>query len=251
MIENLFQLTSGRAGRPAGDDMPIAQTPTSDGSLIRQGDAVSSRRLRGGAQVNGAIERILFEARQEVWCAVRFERLGAEGFGLYSYLSSRCLRRGLRVRFLVAKAALDEAHVMAFMRRINADGAAVRLTDELESHVLVADRVAALIADQPQDPEKAAIVTEEPGVVCNMAALYRLAWEQAVDFDTFMADRLDFSPEDQQLLELITRPGKDASRARDLGVSLRTFHRRVANLYGRLGVTSRMEAVLVARDLVA
>ncbi|WP_333736250.1 hypothetical protein [Streptomyces sp. IBSBF 2806] len=230
--------------------MPIAQAPTSDAPFALQCDEVNSRRLIGAAQVNETLEQMLFEARQEVWCAVRFERLGVEGFSLYSYLSSRCLRRGLRVRFLVARAALDEAHVVAFLRRISGDGAAVRLADGLDSHVLVADKTAALIADEPQDPEKAAIMTEEPGVVCNMAALYRLAWEQAVDFGELMGNRFDLSSEDQQLLELITRPGKDTARARDLGVSLRTFHRRVADLYERLGVTSRVEAVLVARDLV-
>ncbi|MFF9409880.1 hypothetical protein ACF1B0_30805 [Streptomyces anandii] len=222
-----------------------------DGSLPRQGNEVSSRRLSGAAQVNAAAERILFEARLEISSAVRFERLGAESFSLYSYLASRCLRRGLNIRFLVAKAALDEAHVVAFMRRIGADGAAIRVADELDSHVLVADNRAALIADEPGDPETAAIVTQEPGLVCNMAALYRLAWEQAVDFDAFMENRLDLSPADQQLLELITRPGKDVTRARALGVSLRTFHRRVADLYERLGVTSRVEAALVARNLVA
>ncbi len=230
--------------------MPIAQVLTNDGSLPCQSDEVSSRRLSGATQVNGATERILSEARLDVWCAVRFERLGAEGFSLYSYLSSRCLRRGVRIRFLASKAALDDAHVAAFMRRVSADGATVRLADELDSHVLVADKRTALIADEPGDPERAAIETEEPGLVCNMAALYRLAWRQAVDFDVFIGDRLDLSPEDQQLLLLITGPGKDTTRARELGVSLRTFHRRVADLYERLGVTSRVEAALVARDLV-
>ncbi|MEU7899105.1 hypothetical protein AB0B45_40405 [Nonomuraea sp. NPDC049152] len=51
----------------------------------------------------------------------------------------------------------------------------------------------------------------------------------------------------RQVLHLLSSADKDEIAAREMGVSLRTYRRYVAELLVRLGATNRFQAVLLAR----
>ncbi|MDH6121975.1 hypothetical protein [Kitasatospora sp. GAS204B] len=217
-------------------------------TIVSDGPGPQLARRYGPVEVRGQIEDLVFFTHHELLIAEHLDRVSPSYLEFHQYLVLRSLRRGLTTRFLLSMGSLEDALTLAFLRRIRAQGAQIRLVPELDRTLLICDGRAALTATDPRDPDSGAILTEEPGLVSGMSALFRLAWERAAEFDAVIERRDALPPEDLDLLALLLRPGKDASRARQAGVSLRTFHRRVADLYQRLGAGNRTEAALIARD---
>jgi DNA-binding NarL/FixJ family response regulator len=64
------------------------------------------------------------------------------------------------------------------------------------------------------------------------------------------ADEVDREPTDatRRLLQLMSTGAIDEAIARELGVSLRTVHRRITRLQDLLGVRSRFQLGVVARE---
>ncbi|MEU9502464.1 hypothetical protein [Streptomyces sp. NPDC048196] len=197
------------------------------------------------------IEDLAFATHHEVLAALRLDRLTPARLELHEYLTLRWIRRGVAIRYLFDSAALDDASTFAYLRQISVAGAEVRIAASLKSNLLICDNRSALLYTKPEDPEGGAMVTKESDLVAVVRGLFSQTWEQSTELGQLTKDRLCLAPADQELLILILKPGKDLARARELGVSLRTFHRRVADLYERLGVTSRTEAALVAREYIS
>ncbi|MFE9448699.1 hypothetical protein [Streptomyces sp. NPDC006739] len=212
---------------------------------------VRVHRLRGSAEIRDHIENVAFVTHYEVLGALRLDRLTPTGWELYEYLTFRWLRRGVRIRYLLDPSVLKDASALAYARQISAAGAGVRIAAELKSNLLICDNRSAVFCTNSEDPEDGAVVTREPDLVTVVRDLFSQAWEQAGGLGQVAEESCCLTPADQELLALILKPGKDLARARELGVSLRTFHRRVADLYERLGVSSRTEAALVAREYIS
>ncbi|MEU8708574.1 hypothetical protein [Streptomyces sp. NPDC048565] len=187
--------------------------------------------------------------RHDVFGALRVDRMHASHFELHQHLAFSCLRRGASARYLFPSACLQDAAATSFLRRIAAEGAEVRIAKELESNLLVCDQQTVLLSEHPDAPDRKALLSQEPGLVRNVTGLFGTAWAHATDF-TESLPPTPLTPDHRQLLALLLRPGKDVTRARELGVSIRTFHRRVASLYEQLGVASRTEVALVAHEYV-
>ncbi|WP_442816546.1 helix-turn-helix domain-containing protein [Streptomyces sp. NBC_01304] len=56
------------------------------------------------------------------------------------------------------------------------------------------------------------------------------------------------SDTERQVLDILTRTDKDEAAAREMGVSLRTFRRYVADIMLRLGAANRFQAGLLAKE---
>ncbi|MFK8846530.1 hypothetical protein [Streptomyces sp. Ac-502] len=214
----------------------------------RRQEGVRIDRLSGTAEIREQIEDLAFATHRDVLAALRLDRLTPARFELHEYLTLRWIRRGVAIRYLLDSAALDDASIRAYVRQISAAGAEIRTAPGLQSNLLICDNRSALLYTNPEDPDDGAMVTTEADLVAVVRGLFSQAWKQATTLGQLAEVRLCLEPTDQQLINLILKPGKDLARARELGVSLRTFHRRVADLYERLGVTSRTEAALVARE---
>jgi DNA-binding CsgD family transcriptional regulator len=59
-----------------------------------------------------------------------------------------------------------------------------------------------------------------------------------------IADRLELSPRELQIVKLVFVDAQERSIAGELGVSAHTIHTQLKRLYRKLGVTSRVELVL-------
>lgn len=99
------------------------------------------------------------------------------------------------------------------------------------------------------------LAIRETHVVQSMAALFEALFEHAVDL-TVAAQLVD-SPDDLidsdsrtvRVLALLGAGYTDEAAARQLGVSVRTYRRYVADAMGRLGVSSRFQAGVRAATL--
>lgn len=165
----------------------------------------------------------------------------------------RCLRRGVRIRSVVARTALEDPATAAHLRELAAHGAAIRVTSDTTERLLVYDRRTALVPLDPRDPSRGVLLAQRSGLVSNIVALFEKIWDQCVDLAR--ADDEGGGPADaalsgaeRRVLVSMCTVGKDEAGARELGVSVRTYRRHVAELIQMLGASSRAQAALLARE---
>ncbi|MGI5399732.1 DNA-binding response regulator [Streptomyces sp. CA-135486] len=88
-----------------------------------------------------------------------------------------------------------------------------------------------------------------PAVVDGVRSLFRAAWENATDLADFRHRRPHaLGDEARRILRMLSEGHTDETASRQLGMSLRTYRRRVAELMALLGATSRFQAGIRARE---
>lgn len=213
---------------------------TTRGIVTLRGEAELVR--RAGALFEGARREFLCAAGEpETWSA-----------------AARNTRRrpvpGLVVRKLYGPGALRGSGAGEFLTRLAEAGAEVRISPAPPAHeAIVIDRRLAVLAA----PRSAAggprtySVVQEPDVVAGVRALFETAWETATDLASYRGapfPALDGTERD--VLRSLAAGHTDETAARLLGVSLRTYRRRVASLMTVLGARSRFQAGLRAREVL-
>jgi hypothetical protein len=154
-----------------------------------------------------------------------------------------------RIRKLYRPAALLDPNISGLMEHVAEIGAQVRVThDELNETILLDRRIVILAGDR-SGGERGYSVTDRPEVVQGVASLFEAAWRAAADLAVYDAQLADLRPLAPRILELLASGCKDETAARTLGLGLRTYRRRVAELMSTLDATSRFQAGARARDL--
>ncbi|TDB83911.1 response regulator transcription factor [Actinomadura sp. KC216] len=88
-----------------------------------------------------------------------------------------------------------------------------------------------------------------PSVVRGVVSLFEATWDQATDLADYRRDRPPaLSEESLRILRLLAGGLKDEAAARRLGMSLRTYRRRVAEILTLLDAGSRFQAGLRAHE---
>ncbi|MET4673348.1 MULTISPECIES: helix-turn-helix transcriptional regulator [unclassified Streptomyces] len=208
--------------------------------------------LEGLAQIRNRIDDLAFFARDEILSVEPYTRLSPENIARSRPLDLRCLRRGVRIRNVVSSVALQDPPTAAYLRELSEHGAAIRVTTDTTERLLVYDRRAALVPLDPRDTSRGALLAHRSGLVSNIIALFEKIWDQAEELPP--ADggngtsRGDLSAMERRVLVAMCTVGKDEAGARELGVSVRTYRRHVAELMQTLGAASRAQAALLARE---
>jgi DNA-binding NarL/FixJ family response regulator len=90
----------------------------------------------------------------------------------------------------------------------------------------------------------------EPALVSGAYALFEAAWDTATDLAAFFdADRPRIDAQTREVLYALGSGMTDVTASRELGMSLRTYRRRVAELLVALGADSRFQAGMRAGEL--
>ena len=157
---------------------------------------------------------------------------------------------GTRVRKIYrAGVLLDPVAARHLQRRREQLGAQIRVTaDEINETLLFDDRVAVLAGDVVAGQRTYAILTT-PQAVQGVASLFEAAWRSASDLEVFDARITEIRELAPRVLDLLSEGEKDEAAARALGLGVRTYRRRVAELMDALGATSRFQAGVRAREL--
>jgi DNA-binding NarL/FixJ family response regulator len=89
-----------------------------------------------------------------------------------------------------------------------------------------------------------------PEVVKSVRSLYWATWNASVDLAEFRRSRPPaLNEQSREILRLMGGGYKDETAARHLGLSLRTYRRRVAEILALLDAESRFQAGLRAHEL--
>ncbi|WP_433462546.1 DNA-binding response regulator [Spirillospora sp. CA-128828] len=207
--------------------------------------------LRGEAEL---VERAgrLFLAREEFACAATDlntwalpgfrERLVAE-------------RRRIRPRPLSCKlhnpAALADEESERHLVEMARAGTRVRIcATPLPHETIIVDRRVAILAGPPEAGIREYTVVRSPSVVKGVVSLFWATWETAIELADYRRDRPPaLTEESRRILRLLAGGLKDEAAARQLGMSLRTYRRRVAEILTLLDAGSRFQAGLRAHEL--
>ncbi|MFJ4966818.1 helix-turn-helix transcriptional regulator [Streptomyces sp. NPDC088729] len=218
------------------------------GPLASQG----VERLEVLRQIRDRIDDLAFFARQEILSVEPYTALTPENIAHARPLDTRCLRRGVQIRSVVLREALDHPPTVAYLRELTAQGASIRAADSLSERILVYDRRTALVPVDPSDTSRGALVTQQAGLVSNILALFEKIWTESTDLsaliDTHPASTDVLSEMEQRVLEEMCRVAKDETGARNLDISVRTYRRHVADVLRILGAASRPHAALLAHE---
>jgi DNA-binding NarL/FixJ family response regulator len=155
---------------------------------------------------------------------------------------------GKRIRKIYRPGVLLEPSASAHVREIQRTGAGIRITsDELNETIILDRRIAIMAGDNAGGMRSYNVITR-PELVQGVSSLFEAAWRAATDlarYDTRLDETRRLAP---QILDFLASGCKDETAARTLGLGLRTYRRRVAELMAALGATSRFQAGARARE---
>ncbi len=254
------RLAEDRLERLHQEMRQLTQTRTIVDSLHRERpvpaapDAAAGgiERLEDLRLVRSRIDDLSFFAHSEVLSAEPYTALSKENIEHARPLDLRCLRRGVRIRNLVRAEALRDAPTLSYLRELTAHGAQIRIAEDFSELILVYDRHTALVPIDPANTSRGALCARESALVGNIITLFERLWDAARDFGTLVdsPDRRnpELSEAQRQVLQRMCTVSKDETGAREVGVSLRTYRRHIADLMQLLGAENRAHAALLARD---
>ncbi len=167
-----------------------------------------------------------------------------------------CLRRGVTVKVLAQRRALADEAASALFAELIRHGAQVRLLDGEFQRVLIADRETALVQAEgdtasgasPDDTAPGRALVEQGPLAGVLLSFFDLCWSKAVDASTLL-DPVLLDGTHLKVLQAMARADKDEVGARELGISVRTYRGRVAELLKHLQAATRFQAALRAKEL--
>ncbi|MGB3437437.1 MAG: DNA-binding response regulator [Actinophytocola sp.] len=155
-----------------------------------------------------------------------------------------------RLRKLYQPAALLNPSTAQHLRTVaRTNGATVRITQDDVNETIIIDRRFAILAGDLADGRRSYGVVTEPAVVQNVSSLFDAAWRSATDLAAYDAQHAELTTFAPRVLELLATGCKDETAARTLGLGVRTYRRRVAELMTALGAESRFQAGIRAHEL--
>jgi DNA-binding NarL/FixJ family response regulator len=187
----------------------------------------------------------LFATASEVMCAAR----DLNTFAATRRASPPPVSPLPRLRKMYRPGVLLNPSMAQHLRAAAARGASVRITTDDLNETIIIDRRFAILAGDLRDGRRSYGVVTEPAVVQNVMSLFDAAWRSATDLAVYDAQHSELSSLAPRVLGLLASGCKDETAARTLGLGVRTYRRRVAELMTALGAESRFQAGARARDL--
>lgn len=161
------------------------------------------------------------------------------------------LGAGVAVHKLFTPRGLDDPAHLEHLVTVAEYGAQVRIcTTRLAHETIMIDRRVAILAGPPVAGVRSYTVVRTPEVVQGVAALFWATWAASTDLAAYRREHApDLDDTSLGVLRLMGEGLTDEAAARRLGLSVRTYRRRVAELMVLLGAGSRFQAGARAREL--
>jgi hypothetical protein len=207
--------------------------------------------IRGELELLARTEQVFSAVSEEFICAARDLTTWAHP-GARKAARDRLRNSGPRqIRKLYSPAALADEHSREHLGGLVDKGAQVRIAvTTLPHETIIIDRRLAILAGPHAPGGREYTLTTAPTLVGGVHALFEAAWETAADLRSFLRGeqpRLD--AESRTVLRALGSGATDEAAARQLGMSLRTYRRRVAELLDTLDAGSRFQAGVRAGEL--
>jgi len=156
---------------------------------------------------------------------------------------------GVALRKLYRPSALLDPSLSQHLHTMVERGAGVRISDEQINETVILDRKTVILAGDTSYGERSYSIISVPEVVHGVQSLFDAAWRAATDFAVYDRDAAELRSLAPRILDHLNTGATDEAAARALGLSVRTYRRRVAELMSALGATSRFQAGARAQEL--
>ncbi|MGI9822120.1 transcriptional regulator TrmB [Agromyces sp. Marseille-Q5079] len=155
----------------------------------------------------------------------------------------RALARGVRYRIVAENGALERSGFIAEARAVAERGEQVRVLPRLPTRMIIADDQMALLPMHSRGDGRAsgALLVHPSGLLDLAIAAFEESWAVATDF--LSTDDLPAGHDaiDGDLLKLLLLGLTDGAAGAQLGISVRTVQRRVAELMETADVATRIQ----------
>lgn len=157
---------------------------------------------------------------------------------------------GARLRKMYRSAMLlDHVAARHLARDRDRHGAHVRVTTQEINETIILDRRLVILAGDLTAGRRSYTVITQREAVQGVTSLFDAAWHSATELDVYDTQIAEIRQLAPQVLDLLSQGAKDETAARTLGLGVRTYRRRVAELMDALGAESRFQAGVRAREL--
>ncbi|MEU8529169.1 MULTISPECIES: helix-turn-helix transcriptional regulator [Streptomyces] len=160
------------------------------------------------------------------------------------------LARGVTQRVVYSRASLEEPGQLetAIEPCIEA-GEQARVLPAVPVKLVIIDEAYALVSlsIEEADVHSTMLVVQPCGLLSALIALFEQTWQTALPFHGRATRPAGLPPADRRLLRLLAGGASDEIIARELGISRRTFFRRLQILMARLGAANRFQMALQAQ----
>jgi DNA-binding CsgD family transcriptional regulator len=159
----------------------------------------------------------------------------------------RDVRPGLRYRAIYPDTARTAPTLCRHLGALSVAGVAVRTMPQIPMNALIIDGSVAVL---PADSRNGSVaVLRLHSVVTTATELFERIWPDAVPLaDNDIPVDTDLSLREREMLRLLALGATDEVAAAQLGISVRTVRRMVAQIMHRLGARSRFQAGVKAAD---
>lgn len=208
--------------------------------------------LRGEEELVRRAGHLFAAATEQFVCAAADRKTWAlEGARTQIAAERRRMAPDLEVCKLYNPQALADEESERELITLAAIGAQIRIClAPLPQETIIIDRRIAVLAGPPVAGVREYTVVRSPGVIKGVESLFWSTWDSATPLAEYRRTRPpSLSAESREILALLGEGLKDEAAARKLGLSLRTYRRRVAEILTLLDAGSRFQAGLRAHEL--
>lgn len=225
----------------------------------RQADGADVDRIHGADAVRAHMVGLVTRAEHEI-VTLRTEVLVAPEI-VKEILPAevRALQRGVTMRGVYPSSVRTDDGIAGYARELAGHGLDLRISDDQpQTGVTAVDEWICLVLVNPGSSDDGALLLRTPALTHLAVSLFEQVWEQASPLTSLEGDlpevgigpaeRADGDPSDPEraLLQLLSHGAKDEAAARQLGVSVRTVRRMIADLMRKLDARSRFQAGVIA-----
>jgi DNA-binding CsgD family transcriptional regulator len=154
-------------------------------------------------------------------------------------LDMAMLGRGVRMQTLYLDTLAFEPAGLEYAQSLVQAGADVRLVPALPMRLILVDGETAIVPRDPDDDTAGALIVPHSGLVIALHALFMSYWKQGRPLTAEGDSDAGARTADRAVLRLLATGAKDEAIARQLGMSVRTVRRIVADIMVRAEVDSR------------
>lgn len=157
------------------------------------------------------------------------------------------LAHGVLVRGIYDVSALEIPGKLRLAQEAAAAGEQARISPEVPMKLAIADRKSAILplSTAASAHADSAVIVHSSTLLDALVTLFEVLWRASLPLPAATSGGHAGLP-DPELFTLLAAGLKDEAVARQLGVSLRTIHRRVSEMMDLLGARTRFQAGLLA-----
>lgn len=253
MIENLNS-TTDRDRRPDSVELNLLQAMSIiDSAVVRYRATMTERSLEelppDDATMRLTSIRLAESTRWRVACVFPAGTGSSELLEMALAVLPTLVDRGVTTRMLCSPSAMHSDRGLEFVQAADRH-TPIRIAESPLQELLIIDNRVALLRAVFDTAGPQTLIVRVPALVRTLSALHTSMWATAnsVADHTLTSRRLG-SPITQSILDSLRCGHKDDVAARQLGLSVRTYRRHVADLLRDLGAASRFQAGVRAAEL--